>query len=51
VVGVPDRGRGVGREIEVAEDALDDGRILDRRDEAEAATAGARENVDLKDAA
>jgi hypothetical protein len=35
----------------VSEDALHDGRVLDRGDEAEPPAAGARENVDLEDAA
>jgi hypothetical protein len=35
----------------VSEDALHDGRVLDRDDEAEPPAAGARENVDLEDAA
>src|SRR6266478_4253770 len=42
---------GVGRQAEVAQDALHNGRVLDRRDETEPTAAGARENVDLKNAA
>jgi hypothetical protein len=41
----------VGRQAEMAENALDDGRVFDRREEAEPAAAGAREDVDREDAA
>ena len=57
-IGVPARRRpdrsgagGVGRQAEVAQDALHNGRVLDRRDETEPTAAGARENVDLKNPA
>ncbi len=56
---VPDRGwwasrsgdRGVGRETEVPQDALDDGRVFEGGHEAEPGAAFASKDVDLEDAA
>ena len=39
-----------GREPEVAQDPLNHERILDRRDEAQTAAAGAGENINLENA-